>query len=143
MSVCVLGPSATSCMKGMHRDSMADRRPPSPMAPSQLPCVLSRSDLKTTNNTLIYSVTYSGIYIFPDIPRPDEHTLYSFYKSDTPRNLTRMIQNGKDIWFSSFTEGLFHWQEEGDTLIRKQRHFLGENFSDMDINKDNKIKRHI
>jgi ligand-binding sensor domain-containing protein len=95
--------------------------------------------LKTTNNKLIYSVTYSGMYLFPDIPRPDQHAFYSFFKSDTPRNLTRMIQNGKDIWFSSFSEGLFHWQEEGDTLIRKQRHFLGENFSDMDINKDNKI----
>jgi len=95
--------------------------------------------LKTTNNKLIYSVTYSGMYLFPDIPRPDQHALYSFFKSDTPRNLTRMIQNGKDIWFASFSEGLFHWQEEGDTLIRKQRHFLGENFSDMDINKDNKI----
>lgn len=95
--------------------------------------------LKTTNNTLIYSVTYSSMYLFPDIPRPDKHTLYSFFKSDTPRNLTRMIQNGKDIWFSSFTEGLFHWQEVGDQLIRKRRHFLGENFSDMDISKDQKL----
>ena len=95
--------------------------------------------LKTTNNTLIYSITYSSMYLFPDIPRPDKHTLYSFFKSDTPRNLTRMIQNGKDIWFSSFTEGLFHWQEVGDQLIKKQRHFLGENFSDMDISKDQKL----
>ena len=95
--------------------------------------------LKTTNNTLIYSITYSSMYLFPDIPRPDKHTLYSFFKSDTPRNLTRMIQNGKDIWFSSFTEGLFHWKEEGDQLIKKQRHFLGENFSDMDISKDQKL----
>ena len=94
--------------------------------------------LKTTNNTLIYSITYSSMYLFPDIPRPDKHTLYSF-KSDTPRNLTRMIQNGKDIWFSSFTEGLFHWQEVGNRLIKKRRHFLGENFSDMDISKDQKI----
>ncbi len=95
--------------------------------------------LKTTNNTLIYSITYSSMYLFPDIPRPDKHTLYSFFKSDTPRNLTRMIQNGKDIWFSSFTEGLFHWQEVGGQLIKKQRHFLGENFSDMDISKDQKL----
>ena len=95
--------------------------------------------LKTTNNTLIYSITYSSMYLFPDIPRPDKHTLYSFFKSDTPRNLTRMIQNGKDIWFSSFTEGLFHWQEVGYQLIRKRRHFLGENFSDMDISKDQKL----
>ena len=95
--------------------------------------------LKTRNNTLIYSVTYSSMYLFPDIPQPDKHTLYSFFKSDTPRNLTRMIQNGKDIWFSSFSEGLFHWQEVGDQLIKKQRHFLGENFSDMDISKDQKL----
>lgn len=95
--------------------------------------------LKTTNNTLIYSVTYSSLYLFPDIPRPDKHTLFSFFKLDTPRNLTRMIQNGKDIWFSSFTEGLFHWQEVGDQLIKKQRHFIGENFSDMDISKDQKL----
>jgi ligand-binding sensor domain-containing protein len=95
--------------------------------------------LKTTNNTLIYSITYSSMYLFPDIPRPDKHTLYSFFKSDTPRNLTRMIQNGKDIWFSSFTEGLFHWQEVGDQLIKKRRHFKGENFSDMDISKDQKL----
>ena len=95
--------------------------------------------LKTTNNTLIYSITYSSMYLFPDIPRPDKHTLYSFSKSDTPRNLTRMIQNGKDIWFSSFTEGLFHWQEVGDQLIKKRRHFKGENFSDMDISKDQKL----
>ena len=95
--------------------------------------------LKTTNNTLIYSITYSSMYLFPDIPRPDKHTLNSFFKSDTPRNLTRMIQNGKDIWFSSFTEGLFHWQEVGDQLIKKRRHFKGENFSDMDISKDQKL----
>lgn len=95
--------------------------------------------LKTTNNTLLYSITYSTLYQFPDIPRPDKHTLHSFFKSDTPGNLTRMIQNGKDIWFSSFSEGLFHWQEDGDQLIKKQRHFKGENFSDMDISKDQKL----
>lgn len=95
--------------------------------------------LKTTNNKILYSITYSSMYQFPDIPRPDKHALYSFFKSETPRNLTRMIQNGKDIWFSSFSEGLFHWREEGDSLIKKQRYFLGENFSDMEINKENKI----
>lgn len=95
--------------------------------------------LKTNNNIFLYSVTYSSLYEFPDIPQPDKHTLYSFFKSDTPRNLTRMIQNGKDIWFSSFSEGLFHWMEEGNRLIKKQRHFIGENFSDLEISKDQKL----
>lgn len=95
--------------------------------------------IRTSENRILYSVTYGKMYEFFDIPKPDKHTFYSFFKSDTPRNLTRMIQDGKDIWFTSFSEGLFHWQEIGGQLIKKRRYFEGENFSDMDISNDQKL----
>jgi ligand-binding sensor domain-containing protein len=95
--------------------------------------------IRTSGNKILYGVTYGKMYEFFDKPKPDKHTFHSFFKSDTPRNLTRMLQNDKDIWFTSFSEGLFHWQEEGNQLIKRKGHFIGENFSDVEISKDQKL----
>ncbi|MFC2152468.1 two-component regulator propeller domain-containing protein, partial [Bacteroidota bacterium] len=55
----------------------------------------------------LYGISWTDLYIFPDLENSSEHYLYNHHEHDSPINITKIIDYNGKVCFSSTDHGLY------------------------------------
>ena len=85
------------------------------------------------NDQLFYGHMYSDLFIFPDKYNYSQFKVNSVKKEATPRDISKIIKNGNQLWFASITKGLYMSRDTNFYWLNANGCFKENNIKDLII----------
>jgi len=90
-------------------------------------------------NNRLFALTWSEVFIYPDIEKNNEHYYYDYYEHKSPINVTSIRANNDDIWFASSDHGLFLYRNNKFHSTMNSQTVKNKSFNDLCVDRNGNI----